>query len=71
MKIHITGASSAGSTTLGSELTTVLSCPYFDTDDYFWLWLKNLPCPVLEILGDTSVSDRLTIIQGKLNQFAG
>ena len=37
MKIHITGASGAGSTTLGIELAAVLSCPYFDTDDYFWL----------------------------------
>lgn len=37
MKIHITGASGAGSTTLGRELAGLLSYPYFDTDEYFWL----------------------------------
>lgn len=182
MKIHITGASAAGSTTLGLELAAVLSCPYFDTDDYFWLpsdqpytlrrdpelrnemllqdlnkqetcvlggsvmkwggaaealfdlvvflyipaevrlerlksrelsrygvqifthperirlyneflnwasayddpktrnsrslyshrlWLNSLPCEVLEIQGDTTVPERLQLIQEKLNQFSG
>ncbi|MFA6083021.1 adenylate kinase [Mucilaginibacter sp.] len=36
MKIHIMGASCAGSTTLGNALAEQLSIPYFDTDDYFW-----------------------------------
>jgi adenylate kinase family enzyme len=36
MKIHITGASGAGSTTLGLELAKRLSVPYFDTDGYYW-----------------------------------
>ncbi len=37
MKIHIMGASCAGSTTLGKALSELLSYPYFDTDQFFWL----------------------------------
>lgn len=37
MKIHIMGASCAGSTTLGKALAQHLNYTYFDTDDYFWL----------------------------------
>ena len=36
MKIHIMGASCAGSTTLGDALSARLEIPYFDTDDFFW-----------------------------------
>jgi adenylate kinase family enzyme len=36
MKIHIMGASCAGSTTLGMALGESLGIPYFDTDAYFW-----------------------------------
>ena len=36
MKIHIMGASCAGSTTLGNTLAQHLKYPYFDTDYFFW-----------------------------------
>ena len=36
-RIHITGASEAGTTTLGEHLARALRCDYFDTDDYYWL----------------------------------
>lgn len=36
MKIHIMGASCAGSTTLGNALSRKWGIPYFDTDDFFW-----------------------------------
>jgi adenylate kinase family enzyme len=36
-RIHILGASGSGTTTLGRALAARLQCPYFDTDDYFWL----------------------------------
>ncbi|WP_316826144.1 AAA family ATPase [Pedobacter miscanthi] len=36
MKIHILGASCAGSTTLGEALSKQLNIPYFDTDSFFW-----------------------------------
>lgn len=35
-KIHITGASGSGCTTLGRELAAQLGIPVLDTDDYFW-----------------------------------
>jgi adenylate kinase family enzyme len=36
-RIHITGASGAGTTTLGRALAMKLSCAHFDADDYYWL----------------------------------
>ncbi len=35
-RIHITGASGAGVTTLGRALAAALALPHHDTDDYFW-----------------------------------
>jgi adenylate kinase family enzyme len=35
-RIHITGASGAGTTTLGRAVATALAVPHHDTDDYFW-----------------------------------
>jgi adenylate kinase family enzyme len=36
MKIHILGASCAGSTTLGLKLAELYGIKYFDSDDFFW-----------------------------------
>jgi adenylate kinase family enzyme len=36
-RIHITGASGSGTSTLGRALAARWACPYFDTDDFFWL----------------------------------
>jgi len=35
-RIHVTGASGAGVTSLGRALAGALSIPHHDTDDYFW-----------------------------------
>ncbi|MBO0732691.1 MAG: hypothetical protein J2P57_25760, partial [Acidimicrobiaceae bacterium] len=35
-RLHITGASGAGVTTLGRALADALAIPHHDTDDYFW-----------------------------------
>lgn len=35
-RIHITGASGSGTTTLGRALATRLAVPHHDSDDYFW-----------------------------------
>ncbi len=35
-RIHILGASGAGTTTLGRALSERLAIPHFDTDDYHW-----------------------------------
>jgi adenylate kinase family enzyme len=36
-RLHITGASGAGTTTLGRALAQRFAVPHFDTDDFFWL----------------------------------
>lgn len=36
-RLHITGASGAGVTTLGRALADATALPHHDTDDYFWL----------------------------------
>jgi adenylate kinase family enzyme len=36
-RIHVTGASGSGVTTLGRALADALALPCHDTDDYFWL----------------------------------
>ncbi|MBV9393552.1 MAG: hypothetical protein JOZ84_03985 [Methylobacteriaceae bacterium] len=35
-RVHITGASGTGTTTLGRALADALAVPHHDTDDYFW-----------------------------------
>jgi adenylate kinase family enzyme len=35
-RIHVTGASGAGVTSLGRALANALAVPHHDTDDYFW-----------------------------------
>jgi hypothetical protein len=37
MRIHITGASGAGTTTLGKAVASQLSLPHLDADSYDWL----------------------------------
>lgn len=36
-RLHITGASGSGSTTLARAVATAWSVPHADSDDYFWL----------------------------------
>ncbi|MEM8884539.1 MAG: hypothetical protein AAGD14_10750, partial [Planctomycetota bacterium] len=36
-RIHITGASGTGTTTLGRALALRLGTPHFDSDDYYWI----------------------------------
>jgi adenylate kinase family enzyme len=35
-RIHITGASGSGVTTLGTALARLLGCPQYDVDDFYW-----------------------------------
>ena len=37
MRIHITGASGSGTTTLGQELSTERTALHLDADNYYWL----------------------------------
>ena len=36
VRLHITGAAGAGTTTLGSALAAALEIQQFDTDDFYW-----------------------------------
>ena len=36
-RIHVTGASGSGTTTLGRALSARLRLPHFDSDEYFWI----------------------------------
>ena len=36
-RVHVTGASGAGRTTLGRALASAWEVPHADTDDYYWL----------------------------------
>ena len=56
-RIHITGASGAGVTTLGRALADVLALPHHDTDDYFW---KPTEPPFQE---KRKIGDRLRLMQ--------
>jgi AAA domain len=37
MRIHITGASGSGTSTLGTALARALGCAFLDADSYYWL----------------------------------
>jgi hypothetical protein len=48
-RIHVTGASGSGVTSLGRALAEPLALPQHDTHDY--LWKPATPCPVLRLDG--------------------
>jgi adenylate kinase family enzyme len=56
-RIHITGASGSGVTTLGRALGDALALPHHDTDDY--LWLPTTP-PYRDL---RPAADRLRLMQ--------
>jgi len=47
MGIIIFGASGAGSTTLGKEISRQLNLQYLDIDDYLWCWKSEIPLTVV------------------------
>lgn len=72
MRIHIVGASCAGSTTLGKSLSALYNIPYFDTDDYFWapsevpFTAKRAPLLRNEMLKDDLDKTESFIVGGSL-----
>ncbi|MBD1391739.1 shikimate kinase [Mucilaginibacter glaciei] len=72
MKIHIMGASCAGSTTLGQALADKLHIPYFDTDDHFWVktgipyTVKREPTLRIQALKDDMAKQESCIVGGSL-----
>jgi adenylate kinase family enzyme len=70
-RIHITGASGAGVTTLGRALAARLDAPQFDVDDFYWLptdppFVEKRPVASrLELLGERLTADSW-ILSGSL-----
>lgn len=56
-RVHILGASGSGVSTLGTNLSTTLSIPVFDVDDYFWM-PTNPPFTTKR-----PISDRIALIK--------
>ncbi|MGZ9812154.1 AAA family ATPase [Pseudoroseicyclus sp. H15] len=72
-RIHITGASGAGVTTLGRALAQSRSCPSFDTDDFYWLptdppYAEKRPVTRrLQLMRELFVSRPQWVLSGSLN----
>jgi len=71
-RIHITGASGSGTTTLGRALATALAVPHHDSDDYYWLPTEppySEPRPVeerLRLMHDLFVPRTTWVLSGSL-----
>jgi adenylate kinase family enzyme len=65
MKIHVTGASGSGTTTLGAALKQALRLPHFDADAY--TWVPTDP-PFTQM---RSNEERKSLLQGDLNRYPG
>lgn len=62
MRLLITGASGAGTTTLGTALSSRLKIHFFDTDDYFWV-ATNPP-----YVTQRTPEERLALLQNDLKR---
>lgn len=60
MRLHVTGASGAGTTTLGRALAARLGCDAVDTDDFYWLPTEP---PFIE---KRPVAERLRLLDHRL-----
>ncbi len=75
-RIHITGASGSGTTTLGRGLADTLSIPHHDTDDYFWSPTENPYTQKREIADRLRLMDEMFlkrpewILSGSLDTWA-
>ncbi len=71
-RLHITGASGTGTSTLGRALADVWSVPFHDTDDYFWqpteppYTLPRAPSDRLALMEQTFLPRRSWVLSGSL-----
>ena len=65
MRVHIVGASGAGTTTLGRALAGQLGVAHLDTDDYFWL----PSTPDFQVIRERS--ERQALLGGDLRRHPG
>ena len=72
-RLHITGASGSGTTTLGRAVAQRLAMPHFDTDDIFWVptdppyQRKRNPNDRLRLLGELLGERRDWVLSGSLD----
>lgn len=71
-RLHVTGASGAGTTTLARAVATAWSVPHADTDDYFWLpttppyVAKRDPAERLGLMDEVFVGRNAWVLSGSL-----
>ncbi|MFA5565968.1 MAG: AAA family ATPase [Acidimicrobiia bacterium] len=71
-RVHITGASGTGTTTLGRALASEWSIPHADVDDYFWepteppYTTKRDPHTRLELMDAVFVGRKAWVLSGSL-----
>jgi adenylate kinase family enzyme len=72
-RIHLTGASGCGVTTIGRALATRLALPVHDTDDYYWLptdipYTQKRPIPDrLRLIGEMFLARPGWVLSGSLD----
>lgn len=71
-RLHVTGASGTGTTTLGRALATEWSVPHADADDYFWVptsppyTIKREPSERLRLMDEVFVQRDAWVLSGSL-----
>jgi adenylate kinase family enzyme len=74
-RIHVTGASGAGVTTLGRALADALGLPHHDADDYFWLptdppyRLRRDVASRLRLMGEMFLERPAWVLSGSLDEW--
>lgn len=76
-RVHITGASGSGTSTLGRALAQRLAMPHFDTDDIYWVPThppyrrKRDIADRLRLLGELLGERRSWVLSGSLDSWGG
>ena len=71
-RIHITGASGSGTTTLGRAVAQHVALPHFDTDDFYWLPMepvyseKRVPEDRIRLMQELFAPRRAWVLSGSL-----
>ncbi|PRY22645.1 hypothetical protein CLV78_106186 [Aliiruegeria haliotis] len=75
-RIHVFGASGAGTTTLGRALATALETQHFDTDDFYWVPTdppfrqKRSPEVRLRLMEDLFLPRRDWVLSGSIDSWS-
>jgi uridine kinase len=72
MRIHVTGASGSGTSTLGRAVAAALEMPFVDADEYYWLpteppfQVKREPGERLELLQQAVCDQQNVVLAGSI-----